>query len=219
MDHSYHTCDERLVGQVWEVCNSKFSRKQIISTLELTDQDVNDAVEFLTSGPSLQKILIRLFSKSQNYPVKIIKMNQTTQCSDLIDFYKDPDVDFSNFNIVIHLQNVPTIDAGGVRRQMYTRTLKQLSANQHCHLFQGKKYRLRPYYSASATDTEIFKVLGCIVGHSIIQEGIGFPYLSPLCYWYIAAGKNTAMLHYTDDDIGAACNFLTTNVSLDFYII
>jgi len=214
MDHTYHNCDERLVEQVQEVCNRKFSKKQVISTLELTDQDGNESIEFLMSGPSLHKIMITLFAKSQNFPVKIVEMQQDTQCSDLISLYKDSDVDFSNCNIVIHLQNVPTIDAGGVRRQVYTRALKQLAENQHCHLFQGKKYHLRPYYSASATDTEIFKVLGCIVGHSIIQEGIGFPYLSPLCYWYIAAGKNTAMLHYTDDDVGAACNYLVTKVSI-----
>ena len=92
--------------------------------------------------------------------------------------------------------------------------LKQLSDNQYTHIFQGKKYHLRPYYSASAMDTEIFKVIGCIVGHSIVQEGIGFPYLSPLCYWYIAAGKDAAMQHYTDDDVGGGCNFLIVNVSV-----
>jgi len=168
------------------------------------------------SGPSLQKILTTLSTKSQGGPMKIIQINQSTQCSDLITSYQDPDIDFSNCNLVIHLQNAPAIDAGGVRRQIYTRVLKQLSENEHYNLFQGKKYRLRPYYTASAMDSEIFKILGCIVGHSIIQEGIGFPYLSPLCYWYIAAGKRTAMLHYTDDDVGAACNYLITKVRMLF---
>ena len=210
-DHAHHN---KLIDQIWEICDKKFSKKQVNAALELNDQNGDDATEFLTSGLNLQKILQLLFAKSQKCPVKIVKVNQSTQCSDLISFYKDPTIDFSNCGIAIHLKKEAAIDGGGVRRQVYTMVLKQLSENKHGHIFQGKKYHLRPYYTASAMDTDIYKVLGCIVGHSIVQEGIGFPYLSPLCYWYIAAGKTEAMQHYTDDDVGAGCNYLITKVSV-----
>ena len=37
----------------------------------------------------------------------------------------------------------------------------------------------------------MFNILGSIVEHSILQDGIGFPYLSTVCYWYVAAGQET----------------------------
>ena len=40
------------------------------------------------------------------------------------------------------------------------------------------------------------------MGHSICQDGIGFPFLSPLCYWYIAKGEEAALQYSCLDDIG-----------------
>lgn len=34
----------------------------------------------------------------------------------------------------------------------------------------------------------VFEVLEKMVAHSMIQGGPGFPYLSPVIYWYIATG-------------------------------
>ena len=34
----------------------------------------------------------------------------------------------------------------------------------------------------------VFEVLGKMVAHSMIQGGPGFPYLSPVVYWYVATG-------------------------------
>lgn len=196
--------------------HENFSRDQVIAALDLTNHNGNKAIEFLTSGPRLRNILHILSERSRRSPLKIATINEHEhkQCSDLILFYKNSVIDWSNCNLVIYLKNVPAIDAGGVRRQIYTTVLQQLSDNQYSPcLFQGKEFHLRPYYTASAMDTEIFKVLGCMVGHSIIQEGIGFPYLSPLCFWYIVAGKETAMQHFTDDDVSDGCNELIKSVS------
>jgi len=203
-----------LICQVLEMFGAKFSRAQVIAALELTNYNGIEVTEFLTLGPQLKMILHLLSQRSQGSPSKIAKINEHKQCSDLISFYKNSVIDWSNCKLVIHLENVPAIDAGGVRRQIYTTVLKQLSDNNYSiRLFEGKKFYLRPYYTASAMDTEIFRVLGCIIGHSIIQEGIGFPYLSPLCYWYIVADKNKAMQHYTDDDVGDGCNEFIERVS------
>ena len=44
-------------------------------------------------------------------------------------------------------------------------------------------------YSSENLLTEIFEILGEMIGHSLIQDGPGFPYLAPAIYWYIATGN------------------------------
>ncbi len=46
-------------------------------------------------------------------------------------------------------------------------------------------------------------MLGTMVGHSLVQDGIGFPHFSPLCFWYIAAGEEEAMQHVSLCDVGS----------------
>ena len=59
----------------------------------------------------------------------------------------------------------------------------------------------------------MFKVLGSVVGHGIFQDGIGFPHLSAVCYWYIAADEETALQFLTLDDVGADCCYFISQVS------
>ena len=42
-----------------------------------------------------------------------------------------------------------------------------------------------PVCTAESRSCGLFKVLGSMVDHSIAQEWVGFPYLSPTCYWYM----------------------------------
>lgn len=42
-----------------------------------------------------------------------------------------------------------------------------------------------------------------MVGHSILQDGIGFPYFSPLCFWYMAVGEEESLQHASVCDIGS----------------
>ena len=62
----------------------------------------------------------------------------------------------------------------------------------------------------------MFKVLGSIVGHSIFQDGIGFPYLSAVCYWYIQAGEEEALQFLTLRDVGADCCNFVNQVSVTY---
>ena len=41
-----------------------------------------------------------------------------------------------------------------------------------------------------------------MVAHSLALDGMGFPFLSPLCYWHIAAGEEKALQHLTLEDAG-----------------
>ena len=56
--------------------------------------------------------------------------------------------------------------------------------------------------TAESRSSGLFKVLGKMVGHSIVQEGIGFPYFSPVCYWYMIGGEDKAMEYVTLTDLG-----------------
>lgn len=44
------------------------------------------------------------------------------------------------------------------------------------------------------------------------MHGLGFPYLSPLCYWYLVAGEDVALDHLTLADVGADVRSLVTKV-------
>ena len=50
-------------------------------------------------------------------------------------------------------------------------------------MFQRPYERLVPIYRSDNVLNGVFEVLGKMVAHSMIQGGLGFPYLSPVVYW------------------------------------
>ena len=161
------------------------------------------------SGPDLNNILILMSKVSKICPIIELHIDEDDVWSDLVSIHKALNADISRCHIRICLNGQPAIDTGGVRCQVYTSVLQQFSENQPIKLFDGPLNSLWPYYSAATRCSGMFKVLGSIVGHSVFQDGIGFPYLSAVCYWYIAAGEVEALQFLTLDDVGAdCCNFV-----------
>ena len=113
----------------------------------------------------------------------------------------------------ISLDNGPALDTGGVRRQVYTCVYNKFISNECVHLFEGPENHNRRFYSAESRGSGLFKALRIMIGHSILQDGIGFPYLSPLCYWYIAEGEQRALEYGTLADVGARTAASVTKVS------
>ena len=106
--------------------------------------------------------------------------------------------------IRVYLDDQPAIDMGGVRRQFFNDVFEYFTiSSSHIQLFEGPINFLRPVYSPEARSSGLLKALGKMVAHGISLEGIGFPYLSPLCYWYIVGGEDKAMEHLTMADVGA----------------
>ena len=66
-----------------------------------------------------------------------------------------------------------------------------------------------PLYSAELRGSGLFKALRMMIGHSILQDGIGFPHLSPLC---IAEGEQRALEYVTLADVGAQTAAAVTRV-------
>lgn len=189
------------------------SKKQVCVIFDLACHDFDITMECLLSGPDLNNILKLMSKVSKTYPVVKVHIDQGETWSDLVSFYKAPNVDISKCHVRICLNDQPAIDTGGIRCQMYTSVLQQFSENLPYRFFDGPPNSLRPYYSAANRSSGIFKILGRIVGHSIFQDGIGFPYLSALCYWYMAAGEQAALQYLSPNDVGADCSNFICQVS------
>ena len=80
-------------------------------------------------------------------------------------------------------------------------------------LFDGPPNQLRPVCTAEARSSGLFKVLGSMVAHSICQDGIGFPYLSPACYWYIISGEDKALQFVGVENLPADSASIVSSVS------
>ena len=99
---------------------------------------------------------------------------------DTVTFYKCTRFDV-NKRLRVKLNGQPALDTGGVRTQLYFAVFEQFAQNRHVKLFDGPECHLRPLCTSEARSSGLFKVLGCMVAHSIAQAGVGFPYLSPAC--------------------------------------
>ena len=121
-----------------------------------------------------------------------VEIDSQDMWRDLLACYESRRVnDASQLQIV--LSDQPPVDAGGVRRQVYTTVYSEFAKNEHVVLFHGPENYLRPALSVEARSSGLLKLLGKMIAHSICQDGIGFPYLSPFCYWYLVGGEEKAL--------------------------
>ena len=134
-------------------------------------------------------ILKQLKLKMKGYSLaEKIKVDREDLILDLFQYYKDPDFN-PEFQIKIQFRREPAIDNGGLLRQAYEDAFLALAkGDAGLKMFQGPYERLVPIYRSDNVLNGVFEVLGKMVAHSMIQGGPGFPYLSPLVYWYVATG-------------------------------
>ena len=75
-------------------------------------------------------------------------------------------------------------------------------------------FRCRPIQSTQILPSGMLKIFGRIVAHAILLEGIGFPYLAPCLYWYIATQSESIAAQYTSvDDLGEMAKDVVQRVS------
>jgi len=108
----------------------------------------------------------------------------------------------ATYKIRFKVSGAPVVDAGGVRRQVYIAMFADFATNKFLKLFDGPPHSLRPACTAMSRSCGLFKVLGKMIGHSIGLEGIGFPYLSRACFWYMVRGEDVAMELASVEDVG-----------------
>ena len=69
-------------------------------------------------------------------------------------------------------------------------------------LFEGPQTRMRPVFKQSLASSSVLTTVGKIIGHSIILDGKGFPYLSPAYYYLMAGHPDRALGCLGSEDAG-----------------
>ena len=199
------------VDQLISMFSSRVPVKQIQSLYQLSGENFDDCVECLLSGPTSDLLLKIVNNRYLSFPTTKVAIDSEDMWADMLAIYKC--FTLGERRLRISLDDGPALDTGGVRRQVYTCVYNKFISNECVHLFEGPENHNRPFYSAESRGSGLFKALGMMIGHSILQDGIGFPYLSPLCYWYIAEGEQTALEYGTLADVGARTAASVTKVS------
>ena len=161
-------------------------------SLELAAEKLSDkAATWKQSGACMDasQILNNLKLKMKGYgQAEKIKVDREDLVLDLFHYYKDSDFN-PEFQIKVQFRGEPATDTGGVLRQAYEDAFLALAKGEAgLKMFQGLFERVVPIYRSDNVLNGVFEVLGKMVAHSMIQGGPGFPYLSPVIYWYIATG-------------------------------
>ena len=119
-----------------------------------------------------------------------LKVDEDDVAIDLLQYYKSKEFD-PKIPISVRFRGQPGVDSGGLLRQAFTSAFPAISQNKvpGLKLFTGQENRLTPVHSSENLLTEIFEILEKMIGHSLIQDGPGFPHLAPAIYWYIATGN------------------------------
>ncbi len=189
----------------------RFSETQISVVCQLADGDTTTAIECLSLGPSLQSLVDLLRRPLLQKPTVKLYLDPEDLWSDMIVYYKSARIDTSKAVRVI-LTGQPALDTGGVRRQVYSEVFDNFASNKFQQVFEGPPRHLRPIVSSENKPT--MKVLGTMVAHSIIQEGVGFPYLSPVCYCLLVAGEEAALRHVSLVDVPSDARHVVQEVSV-----
>ena len=189
----------------------KVTGEQAAAIYESSGFSLDASMKCLMEGPTLESILMMLNQKMETAESVAVTVHTNDMWRDILAHYKSGTVDFGK-RLFIKLSDAPTIDAGGVRRQVYSTVYNEFQCNKHITLFTGPSHSLSPACTAEARSSGLFKVLGSMVGHSIWQDGIGFPFLSLANYTYIVEGEEKALQVCSDNDIGAGVAELISKV-------
>ena len=199
---------QELIGTISYIVNEK----QIIQLFKLSGKDSEKTKKCLVYGPpTLASVLTLLNERFSELPRRKLSVDLSDAWSDIVAYYKCKTFDYET-QLRVNLDGHSTIDTGGVRRQVYTLAYEAFATNQFIRLFDGPEHHLRPAYSAEARSSGLLKILGGMISHSICQEGVGFPYLSPTCFWYIVGGEEKAIQFASVEDLPADSRFVISEV-------
>lgn len=112
---------------------------------------------------------------------------------DFEDMWPDMLAQYKSQNMYLHslfriiLDGKPSIDTGGVRRQVYSSVFHNFAHNEAIRLFDGPENHLRPVCMVEARSSGLLKILGtmiaqCMSGRRRIP--ICLPYLLLVHDWW-----------------------------------
>lgn len=134
-----------------------------------------------------------------------------------IAFYKDCRFNI-NAPIRVCIPNQPVIDSGGARRQLISRVLATMAESTKFGLFEGPPGRYRPAFKQSSVSSGMLRILGRMIGHSIVMDKLGFPFLSPPCYYYMCGYVDRALSLVQQEDVGEHVNYVIKKVIAIMYL-
>ncbi|XP_019858580.1 PREDICTED: uncharacterized protein LOC109586805 [Amphimedon queenslandica] len=190
------------LGILLTAFKKKVTREQAAAIYKSSGFSLSVSMACINEGPTLESILLVLNQKMEHAESVIVTVHTNDMWHDILRHYKAGTVDFGK-QLFIKLSNTLAIDAGGVRRQVYSTVYSEFQCNKHIELFTGPLHSLSPACTAEARSSGLFKILGSMVGHSIWQDGIGFPFFSLTNYTYMMEGEEKALQVCSDNDIGA----------------
>lgn len=195
--------------------NGVLTQSQIEAVYESSGRCYYSAWECLREGPTTDSFLQMLSARYQLASVVKVPVDADDMWQDVLLFYKTTKCDTSH-RLRFRVCGAPVIDTGGVRRQIYTVMFNDFASNKFIHLFDGPPHSLHLVCTAMSRGCGLYKILGKIIGHSIGQDGIGFPYLSQASFWYMVRGEDIAMEYASVDDVGADIQVVIAKVSVSF---
>ena len=205
-------CSSEELDHLFKIFDGQLSEKQIAALYLITGKSYESTLQCLLEGPSIKSILAIMNNHFEAKPSAKVQVDLSTAWSDMLAHYKSNKIDYDLCIRVSLVDNV-TIDTGGVRRQVYTQVYTDFARNKYIPLFDGEEGHLRPAISAIARSSGMLRLLGKMLAHSIFQDGIGFPYLAPVCFWYLIGNEDMAIEHVTLKDLPADAAALITEVS------
>ena len=100
--------------------------------------------------------------------------------------------------LMVKYRDMPAMDAGGPSRQFFCDVLK--SMKEDLNILEGPPTRMYPVYSSAVLASEMLKVLGQVIVHSL--PGPGFPFFSPFTFWYLVSeSEDVAVNHVLVSDL------------------
>ena len=190
---------------------------QVKFLLEVLHDDADAVTSVLVEGVTLSLLVKSLKScYLDECSVKRIFIDECDMsdparlAEEAVVFYKGSG--FSpHAEVRISIEDHPVVDAGGVRRQFMSDVFSHFTTSQSMRLFEGPKNRLRPCFRQSSIS--MLTLVGKMVGHSVIMDGVGFPFFSPACYYYMAGFVDRAISAASVEDTGERVRQLVELVS------
>ena len=114
--------------------------------------------------------------------------------------------------VKVSMRRQPGIDTGGIRRQFFAIVFSEIAMSRSIQVFDGPVNQLRPSFRASNLSSGLVSTIGTMIAHSLLMDGIAFPYLSEYCYYYIAGYLDKALTCITIDDVGEQVKLVVDQV-------
>ena len=163
---------------------SEFTPDAIKALYEVYGEDASLVYSCLAEGVPLQYLLQQLNShfitvdSSEAPRIRIEKDDEWVDVAFTLykgrSFRKDAPV-------TLVMLDEPVIDAGGVSCQFFLEVYKSLAEGRK-KIFEDLDL-VKPVYNLGIAG--VLKFFGIMLAHTIIVHGIGFPYFSPSCYYYM----------------------------------